>query len=226
VTNWKNIFIQNEANCPVVTDYMQYESNQEEEYCYLIYSNQFFWQPYQLKNYSTNGSFQTRYNDSDLNIAYKDALISWDGTIPGISSDDSNHDSETDYPTTSNDSTSNNSRPSSEHRTPVSTWVSVGESVINSNGFEGRVTGIINEYKVDVKFINSSHSVPVKTQYLAVRRGSSLGFSVGDYIKNNYGEKGKITGIFPDGNVSVKFKGAHKHNWQNINNLRRRFMYK
>ncbi len=238
VTNWKNIFIQNEANCPVVTDYRQYENNQEEQYCYLIYSHQHFWQPYQLKNFSSTGLMPTKYNDSDLKIAYKDALISWDGLIPGVDTTNSpNSDNEEnysdDYPTNNSSTTPGSGTasvpdvtiPSTSHE-PTSSWVKVGESVINSNGFEGRVTGVLSETKVLVLFANSYQSVSVETRYLAVKYGSSQGFSVGDYVKNNYGEKGKVTGIFQDGGVTVKFRGASKHIWQNPLNLSRRLMYK
>jgi hypothetical protein len=41
-----------------------------------------------------------------------------------------------------------------------------------------------------------------------------------------HGEKGKITGIFQDGNVTVMFKGAPKHYWQDPRTLTRRLMYK
>lgn len=235
VDNWKNIFIKNKANCPVVTNYMQYENNQDEEYCYLIYSGQYFWQPYQLKNYATNGTIQTKYNEADLKITYKDALITWDGVIPGVDGEDSNDTdgSNTNLPT--NNDSDYNPNPSNGDTTttipsnnddPVSTWVLVGESVINSNGFEGEVTRILSQYQVEVRFSNSTRPVLINTQYLAVRRGSTYGYKVGDYIKNMHGEKGKITGIFQDGNVTVMFKGAPKHYWQDPRTLTRRLMYK
>lgn len=219
--NWTDLFMKNNSQCREVVDYLKYENNQESEYCYLIHSNQFFWQPYQLKNLSARGNLKVKYQLSDLKLAYKDALIFWDETIPGYEQEDTSTDDDIDLPT-------NESR-----RPPVSVpsngpvvvggaWVKVGDRVINSNGFEGRVTGIINSQKANIRFKNSYNSVSVRVQYLARTYGSSnSGLAVGDRVKSPYGVIGTVSGVFKDGAVSVMYRNAQKHIWQKPSQLTR-----
>lgn len=85
VENWKNIFMKNSANCVSTSSYTTYESNQESAYCYLIYSNQYYWQPLNLESLTKRGVRPSSYQSSDLKIAYRDALITWNGIIPSLS---------------------------------------------------------------------------------------------------------------------------------------------
>ena len=209
MTNWKNIFIKSKQECPIIKDYRQYENNQEAAHCYLIYSNQFYWQPYQLKNLSTQGTQKFEYQMSDLRISYKDALIRWDGRIPRM-------------PTTSRPDTPNRPRPRPEPRDDENMYLRVGQQVISSNGVEGYVTRIIDSSVVEVQFQTANRPMPQYASTLAVRFGSSGGFSVGDWVWSQNGVPGIVSGIFRDGRVTVQYQGNRQHIWQYPNTLRRR----
>ncbi|MAZ47466.1 MAG: hypothetical protein CME65_02820 [Halobacteriovoraceae bacterium] len=85
--NWKDLFMRNKAHCPEITSYSEYENNPEEEYCYLMKSSQYYWQPYQLENLAEKNWKTWGYQNQNLEIAYRDALISWNGIIPEFPSD-------------------------------------------------------------------------------------------------------------------------------------------
>lgn len=209
MTNWKNLFIQSKANCPVVTDYRSYENNQETQHCYLMYSNQYYWQPYQLKNLATQGTGQWQYRMNDLKITYKDALIRWDGTIPRMGST-----TQPDGPT----------RPRPDRPTPDtgdSRWLKIGERVISNNGVEGKVTRFLGDGYVDVLYITARRAMAQHANDLAVLHGSSMGFYVGDKVVSTNGIRGRISGIYRDGRVAVKYETTANHLWQYPQDLRR-----
>ena len=66
--------MQNKAFCPVVTDYQDYERHPNAEYCYLMYSSQYYWQPWQLEKLSKEGQHFWGYKKSELYTTYKNAL--------------------------------------------------------------------------------------------------------------------------------------------------------
>ncbi len=80
--NWKNMFIKNHAECPVVTEYTAYENFQNNQYCYLIYSSQYYWQPWQLEKLTKEGIHRYGYKENELKITYRDALSRWNGRMP------------------------------------------------------------------------------------------------------------------------------------------------
>jgi hypothetical protein len=88
VQNWKNLFITTKANCPVITKYSEYSKNQYAEDCYLMYSSQYYWQPWQLKSLERKGYRTWGYKQKDLRITYRNALTKWDGHIPELLSTD------------------------------------------------------------------------------------------------------------------------------------------
>lgn len=213
-TNWKNIFMKNNANCPVVKDYRSYSNNEESEYCYLMYSNQFFWQPQHLKRLATQGRQQTRYNTSDLRITYENALKwRWNGRIPRM-------------PSTPIPDRPTPDRPTPDRPTPdrpdSREWVRMGEQVISSNGVEGRVVGLLGNGYVNVQFVTARRPMSQLADTLAVRRGSVDGFSVGSAVWSTNNVPGIVSGFYKDGRIAVKFQGTREHLWQYSNMLRHR----
>lgn len=96
VENWKNIFIQNHARCPIITDYRSYENNQNSNYCYLIFSSQYYWQPWQIESLSKKGIHSFGYKMSELKITYPDALgRNWNRRIPELGNDNDTPDDDT-----------------------------------------------------------------------------------------------------------------------------------
>ena len=209
VENWKNMFIKSKANCPVITDYRQYENNQSREHCYLIYSSQYYWQPYQLKNLATHGTTKSEYLMRDLEITYKDALIRWDGRIPRVRRDTT-------------------PVPRDPVPTPTPTPdrgrvfdIRVGDQVISSNGVEGRVTARLSNGLLEVQYVTVRYPIKQNPRDLAVTYGSSNGFYVGDRVLSRNGVRGYISGIYADGRVSVKYEANVAHLWQYTSDLRR-----
>ena len=73
--NWKNIFIKNEASCRRIYDYSEYPKNTEKEYCFLMFSSAYYWQPRDLEALGKNTrKFRWGYVLEDLDWSYNDAL--------------------------------------------------------------------------------------------------------------------------------------------------------
>ena len=87
LTNWKNIFIKSKQECTVTTDYVEYETNPDNGHCYLIFSNQFYYQPLRLESLAKTGTVSKDYYLQDIKTAYRDALNNWNGKIPGVQSE-------------------------------------------------------------------------------------------------------------------------------------------
>ena len=71
---WTDIFMRNDALCPVVYTYSSYRNHQSEEYCYLIPTSMYFWQPYDILRQETSGYVKTQFFSSQINAAYQEAF--------------------------------------------------------------------------------------------------------------------------------------------------------
>lgn len=193
--NWKNIFMKNQANCPVVTDYQQYETRQEDAFCYLIHSSQYYWQPWQLKSLSVEGEHYYGYKNSELKIAYKDALKRWNNSIPVLRNPLPNPD--VDGPSTNpnprpNPNPNPNPRPNPEPNprpTPdFSRRLGSGDAVIYQSALyrPARVltVGINDTY--EVQFLDGAREIwrNVSRQYLALTTGCNGEICVNDRLVN------------------------------------------
>lgn len=150
---------------------------------------------------------------SDLRITYKDALIRWNGRIPRM-------------PTTTIPDRPRPDRPVPDRPTPDtgddSRWLRVGQQVISSNGVEGRVTAFLGNGYVEVQFVTARSPMPQHADTLAVRHGSSGGFTVGNRVWSTNNVPGVVSGIYRDGRIAVKYQGTAQHLWQYANMLRHR----
>lgn len=73
--NWKNIFIKNEASCSRIYEYNEYTRNTNHEYCFLMLSSAYYWQPRDLEALDNNRrNFRWGYSMQDLDWSYNDAL--------------------------------------------------------------------------------------------------------------------------------------------------------
>ncbi len=199
VKNWKNIFVKSGASCPVIKDYRQYEDNQQTQDCYLIFSNQYYWQPYHLENLAKRGQAQKSYSSTDFRITYKDALQEkWNGTIP--------------TPTVAPDEPTPDVGESS---------LKIGETVISTTGVRGVVTKLYTQRTiVDIKYDGYRQPMTQSVKDLAVLYGSSRGFYVGDTIFTKARSiRGKVIGVFQDGRLSIKFKRTKYYVTQHPNQL-------
>lgn len=81
ISEWKNIFIRNKADCPVVEYYSHYRDFQWDNYCYFIKSNMYYWQPYNIENLEKGKSEKVEWSNSELRHAYRNAIKYWDGQL-------------------------------------------------------------------------------------------------------------------------------------------------
>jgi hypothetical protein len=71
---WTNVFMLNDALCPVAEKYSDYRQHQQEEDCYLIPRSMYFWQPYDIQREENTGYIKTQYYNSEVNHAYWEAF--------------------------------------------------------------------------------------------------------------------------------------------------------
>ncbi len=71
---WTNVFMLNNANCPVVYNWSDYRYHQQENDCYLIPTSMYFWQPRDISYRERSGYEKTNYFMSEVNFAYWEAF--------------------------------------------------------------------------------------------------------------------------------------------------------
>ena len=74
LTEWKNIFMHNNANCKEVQYYSDYSENQWDAYCYVIKSSMYYWQPFNIENLEKDGSEKKVWVQSEIDRAYNNAI--------------------------------------------------------------------------------------------------------------------------------------------------------
>ncbi len=74
LNNWKNIFMKNKAQCRQIFNYFEYTQNTNREYCFLMFSSAYYWQPIDLENLSRRGTFRWGYVMRDLDWSYSNGL--------------------------------------------------------------------------------------------------------------------------------------------------------
>lgn len=72
--SWTNIFMKNNAYCPMIRSYSYYRSHQYRESCYLIQSSMYFWQPVHLSQAERRGKIRKNYVHRDLRFAYSNGF--------------------------------------------------------------------------------------------------------------------------------------------------------
>lgn len=71
---WTNVFMYNDAECPVVYKYSDYRDHQQSEHCYLIPTSMYFWQPRDILRQEQTGYEKTSFIKSEVNHAYWEAF--------------------------------------------------------------------------------------------------------------------------------------------------------
>lgn len=74
-TQWSNFFMQNNAYCPEVKKYSDYEKRQKTEYCYHIKTSSYYWQPWHIEQFESHNIDREKWAQYDINVAYKNAII-------------------------------------------------------------------------------------------------------------------------------------------------------
>jgi hypothetical protein len=71
---WTDIFMHNNARCPLINDYNEYADNPESTWCYTMISPMYYYQPIDLEMRDLEGKELTVWNPSDLRNAYLEAF--------------------------------------------------------------------------------------------------------------------------------------------------------
>ncbi len=209
--NWKNIFIKNKANCPVVTDYNHYDKRQNSAYCYLIYSSQYYWQPWQLERLSEKKIRFWGYKSNELTITYNDALITWSGHIPTL--DPRVHtgrrystiDGETSEDDTDRPEGDNNGAPS------ISVRYSRGDSVIDNSFRTGQIVEVLSSTSVAVNYDNSGGESVVDVRSIGKRLRSAFSLSEDQRVLVGERRTGKVRRIYSNGIFFIDYDNASDH---------------
>lgn len=69
--DWTDIFMKNDANCPVVQKYSDYSQHEQEAYCYLFKTSMYYYQPKDLEQLETLGQIKTDWIDGEIDQAYR-----------------------------------------------------------------------------------------------------------------------------------------------------------
>lgn len=71
---WTDVFMHNNATCPVVYKYTDYRNHQQSQDCYLIPTTMYFWQPRDILRQENTGYQKTQFIKSEVNHAYWEAF--------------------------------------------------------------------------------------------------------------------------------------------------------
>jgi len=74
VKSWTDIFMRNNAKCPLITNYNEYADHPESAWCYAMTSPMYYYQPINLEMRDLEGKEMTVWNPSDVRNAYEEAF--------------------------------------------------------------------------------------------------------------------------------------------------------
>lgn len=209
LVNWKNLFMKNQADCPVITNYLDYETAQDSAYCYLMFSSQYYWQPYQLRNLATRTERTWGYRRANLEIAYEDALIRWDQTMPELASVPSVNVPPTVVvapvpgPTPTPSWTPRVEVP--RYYAPIRANFTKGTEVIDENNRRAVVIGQMNSLEVVIQYEGSSMTAIKLTTQLGARVSAFLAFKREVEIIDENNNFGEIREVYSNGVALIDY---------------------
>jgi hypothetical protein len=71
---WTDIFLRDNAVCPVINKYSDYADYPESGSCFVMKSSMYYYQPIDLEYLETEGQIKQRWNEAEVKYAYKDAF--------------------------------------------------------------------------------------------------------------------------------------------------------
>lgn len=71
---WTDVFMLNNAFCPLVPKYSDYRNHQQSQDCYLIHTSMYYWQPWEIRKRETSGYMKNSFINSQINHAYWEAF--------------------------------------------------------------------------------------------------------------------------------------------------------
>lgn len=71
---WTDIFMQNDATCPLVKTYSDYANYPETGWCFTMRTSMFYYQPFDVEMKETWGTIKGNWYDSEVKAAYLEAF--------------------------------------------------------------------------------------------------------------------------------------------------------
>lgn len=71
---WTDIFMQDDAHCPMVKTYSEYANYPESGSCYTMRSSMFYYQPFDIESKETWGTIKSNWYDVEIKAAYLEAF--------------------------------------------------------------------------------------------------------------------------------------------------------
>jgi hypothetical protein len=71
---WTDIFMRNNSDCPKVETYSEQANYPESNWCYIMESPMYYYQPVDLENLEKKGEIKNSWNPTEVRDAYKDAF--------------------------------------------------------------------------------------------------------------------------------------------------------
>ena len=231
IRNWTDYFMKNDAECAVVKDYRMYERLNETEQCILIYSSQYYWQPWQLERLAKKDTHFWGYKDYELKKTYPDALIrgTWSGVIPAlnprihtgdrfpVSVNGSIHDgrSPRDPEEEERRRREREEREREERGDPrperngvpyIDVRYQLGDDVIDNNFRTGEVENIFGDGRVVVDYDNSGMDSILDVREIGKRlRNRVFGLAEDDRVVIGGRKTGKIDRLYSNGIMLIDF---------------------
>lgn len=211
LVNWKNLFMRNQADCPVITNYLDYETQQDSAYCYLIFSSQYYWQPYQLKNLSTKTERTWGYRKSNLTIAYEDAITNWDERMPELESTTTTLPGyipsrrET-YPEEGPVVRTEARVETSLYYPSIRVRFNKGSEVIDESYRTGKIIGLLDRNEVLIEYDNSNYQSVVPLSSLGLKVDSFLSYKRGIKMIDENRNLGEIKELYSNGVALIDYE--------------------
>lgn len=197
VNSWKNMFIRNSHNCPVVSDYNEFYNKQNEAYCYIMYSSQYFWQPWHLEWLTNQGVFRYGYKMMDLKPAYEDVVKNWDGEIPLLTNLENGESLDTLGVQLDTIGTSLGN-------------FKIGDRVIDHENDLGTIIDFIGDKaRVDYDKLSKHYDMNLARLSLATNCVGSI--CVGKRIVDHENDLGTVLEVFENGKVYIDYDNLSKH---------------
>lgn len=74
---WTDLFMRNRVECTPISNYSEYENNQEKAYCYLQRASMFYYQPLDLEALENSGKTKTDWVKWEVKNAYRNGFGDW-----------------------------------------------------------------------------------------------------------------------------------------------------
>ena len=71
---WTDIFMRDDANCPMVKTYSDYANYPESGSCFTMRSSMFYYQPFDIESKETWGTSKSNWYDTEIKAAYQEAF--------------------------------------------------------------------------------------------------------------------------------------------------------